>query len=658
MAGKKLGNWRTKGFFGLHYDLHAAAEDTRLGAELTPQHLRRQLEKVKPDFVQCDCKGIPGYASYPTKIGYPAPGIVRDALRVYRDVTREMGIPLSVHYSGLWDVRAVEMHPEWSALDPAGKLVVPRPGYEYGFICRLGPYVDDLMIPQLLEIIAEYDVDGFWVDCDNWAVVDCYCSRCRAEFKRRTGISEPPVQRDHPDWPAWRAFQRDTFTEYVSKYTAAIHERKPGCAVCSNWLYSIRQPGPVTIPVDYLSGDFTPSFGCDRAGLEGRYIDGHRMPWNLMAWTFTRQKEEVPFQTKTANHLCQETAEVMSCGGAVFLYDQPQRSGWTTEWHQDIFADVADFCRKRQPFCQNSESAPEVAILLSSSHFWKNNTEAFCLGESQVGIEGALNLLLENQYHVDILDETRLLKRIREYALVVVAEQNPISSEVVSALESYAGSGGIVLITGSHLAETCAGLVGVEAVGPMENTSWNLPVRGEAATLAGPWRPVKVVDAEVYASVMKEQQPDKDETLYPGATIRRVKKGKIVGIHGDLMRNYYFTHHPRIAYFLADLLNSLDIKRRLIVSGPPSLEVSLRKRGSSFMVHLVNRSANPTLTYNRHFVEEIPPIGPVLVKLRLDKKPDQVTLEPGHRKVDWFYTRKWLEVRVGAVVIHEILAIS
>ena len=81
-------SWHNDVFFGLHFDLHAADQDTELGRALTGQHLREQLAKTRPDFVQCDGKGHPGYASYPTRVGVPSPGIVRDQLRIWREVTR------------------------------------------------------------------------------------------------------------------------------------------------------------------------------------------------------------------------------------------------------------------------------------------------------------------------------------------------------------------------------------------------------------------------------------------------------------------------------------------------------------------------------------------------------------------------------------------
>jgi len=93
-------NWHDDAFFGIHYDLHARATDTELGRELTPEHLRERLLRVKPDWIQCDCKGHPGYTSWPTSVGSISPGVVNDALRIHRDVTSELGIKLGMHYSG------------------------------------------------------------------------------------------------------------------------------------------------------------------------------------------------------------------------------------------------------------------------------------------------------------------------------------------------------------------------------------------------------------------------------------------------------------------------------------------------------------------------------------------------------------------------------
>jgi hypothetical protein len=68
---------------------------------------------------QCDCKGHPGWTSWPTKIGSTSPGVKKDALRIYRDVTRELGIKLGMHFSSLWDARGP------SSCIPTGPTLTP-----------------------------------------------------------------------------------------------------------------------------------------------------------------------------------------------------------------------------------------------------------------------------------------------------------------------------------------------------------------------------------------------------------------------------------------------------------------------------------------------------------------------------------------------------
>jgi len=571
-----------------------------------------------------------------------------------------LNIPLSVHYSGVWDKRAVELHPDWSAVDREGNPVLDVQGTP-GIICLLSPYLEELMIPQLLEIIDFYDVDGFWIDGDNWAVRDCYCDRCRKEFRKRTGINKPPVNRQHPDWPAWRSFRRALFTEYVDKYTRAVHNRKPDCAVCSNWMYSMRQPGPVNVSIDYLSGDIPHQFGAESAEMEGRYIDSHRMPWNLMSWTFTRTNPDVPFQIKTVVHLCQEVAEIMSCGGGVCLYAVPRRSGLLTNWQHDIFRETASFCRQRQPFIQNTYSVPETAILVSDAHIWYHNPEPFCMGDGFFGIAGALHIMIENHYHVDMLDETRLKEKINEYSLIVIGEQNPVSPDIEEVLESYVRGGGVLLISGSHLAEKHPRLTGVLPAGEIRQTNWCMASRGETFVLPGPWTPVTPVDSRIYARVIEHNQltepPHKDETEYPGVTVRSVGKGVVAAIHGNFMRSYYLCHNLRMRLFIKELLDTLGIHRKVVVSGPPSLEVTLRSKDDFLFVNLVNRATNPSLTPRLQIVEEVPPAYGVQVNLQMDKKPAAATLEPGNRKLEWSYKNGWFSASIPRVNIYDIIAV-
>lgn len=70
-----------KRFFGLHFDFHAGNED-EIGGHTDPTDIEWFIVQAHPDYIQCDCKGHPGNASYPTKIGHPAETLVKDNLRI------------------------------------------------------------------------------------------------------------------------------------------------------------------------------------------------------------------------------------------------------------------------------------------------------------------------------------------------------------------------------------------------------------------------------------------------------------------------------------------------------------------------------------------------------------------------------------------------
>ena len=78
---------RSESFLGVHFDFHANDGDQNIGANTTPEMVQAIIDAIEPDYIQTDCKGHRGLCSYPTKVGNPAPGIVADALKVWRSTT-------------------------------------------------------------------------------------------------------------------------------------------------------------------------------------------------------------------------------------------------------------------------------------------------------------------------------------------------------------------------------------------------------------------------------------------------------------------------------------------------------------------------------------------------------------------------------------------
>jgi len=647
-------NWHDDVFFGIHYDLHARDEDTELGREVTHDHLRERWRKIKPDWVQCDCKGHPGYTSWPTETGTVSPGVVKDALRIHRDVTAELGIKLGMHYSGVIDVVALEQHPDWARIDAAGK---PNDRST----CRLSPYADELMIPQLLELVEKYDVDGFWVDGENWGSQPCWCDRCRAEFAERTGITEAPTAGDQPRWGEWLSFQRDVFKEYVTKYADAVHAKKPTCLICSNWMYTVRQPESISVPVDYLSGDYTPNLGAYRAALEARLLDCREITWDLMVWGFTRNAVAAnsPSAMKPVLHLSQEVAEVVALGGAVMIYAKPQRSGWLTGWEHRIIADLGGFCRARQDVCFQSKPLPEAAILHLDTRYYTRNDPLFNYGGAMQSIEGALHVLLETHRSTDLLTTEAALEHLPKYKLVVVPDQHPLTEEMSAALQAFARGGGVVLLSGTTLSTDHPDLVGADPSGVPVEKQVAFQVGNQAIHVGGAWQPVSPRAGTVALScLLSGLEPVKDDSDRIAITQRQLGKGAIVAIHGPLFLDYYHTHFPRHRCFIAELINKLAIDWEVTIDASPRLELIARRKNGKSMLNLINRGAGETLSGQRMIITELPPVEDVTVRLRRTAPPKDVVLAPGNRPLQWSFADGCVRISVPRIEIHDIVVVT
>lgn len=653
-------HWHDAVFFGIHYDLHANQRDTALGATLTLDNLRTELGKVQPDWIQIDCKGHPGWTSWPTRIGSTSPGVVQDSVALHAQVCRELGIKLGMHYSGVIDQQALVAHPEWSAVNAAGQASDRS-------TCRLSAYRDELMIPQLLELIDVYDVDGFWVDGENWATAPCYCERCAAEFGRRTGLAALPRSADDDGWDTWLAFHRDLFLAHVTAYTDAVHARKPDCAVCSNWMYTLRQPEPVAAPIDYISGDYMPNFGAYRAALEARFMAHRGRSWDLMCWGFTKGAQHKTSVWKTAVHLCQEVTEVLAQGGAVMIYGKPQREGHLISWHHDILAEVADFCRARKPWSYGTTTASQVAVLHLASHYYQHNQPSFNYGNACEPLEGALHALLETHRSADLLAEETFLARMADYPLVVVPEQTHLSAELVTALTDHAMRGATVLLSGAHLAAEQPELVGCRdtgvefGAGRHAGQAWGtmfLAQDGEAIGIQSPWAVVQPTTAAVLVHGMSDSEPGKDDDEVAAITVRTVGDGRIVAIHGPLFREYYQTHCPRLRRYLKALITGFAIPWEVELQAPPQLELVVRRAGASLLCHLLNRGVGEMTYPQRVIVEDVPPLRDVTLLVRRAEDPVRVTLQPAGQPLHWTRHGDRLRIVVPEVGLHDIVEIA
>ncbi|WP_419193902.1 alpha-L-fucosidase [Novipirellula herctigrandis] len=432
---------RADAFLGIHFDFHAGDDCNSIGKRTTPQMVEMVIDKVNPDYIQIDCKGHRGYSSYPTKVGNPAPGFIGDPLRIWREVTRKRGIPLFMHYSGVWDYKAVADHPDWAAVDGNGK---PNAKATSVF----GPYADRLMIPQLRELAGEYGVDGAWVDGDCWGTTPDYSEATVQKFCAQTGAKSAPYKQSDPYWNEWMDFHREGFRNYLRHYVDELKASHPDFQVISNWAFSDHMPEPVFANVAGLSGDFAPDNSVNSARFAGRCLENQGVPWDLMSWSFSRKNNK----QKPAVQLMQEASQVLAIGGGYQAYFKQDRDGAIrSPAEMDVMAEVAKFCRDRQAYCHRSVAVPQIALLYSTAGHYRASPSLFHWnGTNGVKVlRMALTEMLQNQYGVQILSEHHLRGHLSEWPVVVIPGWTFLEADFRDELAAYAQSGGRLILIGT-----------------------------------------------------------------------------------------------------------------------------------------------------------------------------------------------------------------
>jgi hypothetical protein len=641
---------RAHSYFGLHFDFHAGPDCKEVGKNVSESMVNNLIDRVKPDFIQVDCKGHPGYTSYPTKVGNPVPGFVKDQLKIWREVTAARGVSLYLHYSGVWDSRAIELHPNWAAVGADG---TPSKNNTSVF----GNYADSLLIPQLKEISATYGVDGMWIDGDCWAHQLDYAPKTLELFTQKTGLKEIPRKPTDPNWKEFLKFSRDGFKSYVTKYTNALHAVNPKFQIASNWAFSTFIPEPVSIPVDFISGDFSALNSVNSARSEARFIRNQGKPWDLMAWGFSWMgNEQGTHCVKSVPQIERELATVLSLGGSVQIYLQQKRDGSIHNWMIPLLADAAKFCRERQPWCQQVAGVPQIGIILSTDALYAKTNRPFGGFDRELTpLKGIMQNLLASQYVVDILAEHHLTD-INKYPVLIYPEWETITPQLKSRLLTYAEQGGKLLLVGPNSSALFKNELNIKTKSAPETRINGLEYNQWIAELMSLSQ--GVVPGDGVKSFGKYfQAVNMEGPSEIAATITPYGKGVIAATHLELGKASAIRSAPVHRDFLAALMREIFPNPMVKVTGSHYVDVTLNRKGEALILNLVN-TTGPHDNEKVMAFDEITPVGPLQIELKLTKKPNKVMLQPDNIPMQYTYREGVLHCSLPMLEIHSMVVIE
>ncbi len=642
---------RSEAFLGIHFDFHAGPDCTEVGKNTTRGMIERIVDQVHPDFIQIDCKGHPGFSSYPTKVGNPAPGFVGDPLRLWRDVTAERGVSLYMHYSGVWDGEAVRLHPEWAVVNADGKT-------NDRMTSVFGPYVDRLLLPQLRELAGDYRVDGMWVDGECWATVPDYGDAATRAFRAATGLQEIPRQNTDPHWFEWQEFHREAYRKYLRHYVDEMKRTHPDFEVASNWAFSDLMPEPVSADVAFLSGDFSPQNAINSARFSARCLQNQGEPWDLMSWSFSAPQGHPVRPLKSVRQLQQEAAVVLAQGGGYQAYFRQKRDGSIYDWQMQLMAEVAQFCRDRQAVCHRAEAVPQVALLYSRAAHYRQAPALFgSWGTHGVdALRGALQALLDAQNSVQVVSEHHLTGRMAQWPLIVIPEWDYLDPAFAQELLAYVRNGGRLLLISHRAARLFSEFLDVKPKGD--------PLTGGRYLAHGDWlaglkTTLQPVEPGATARAVGRLHLD-DDPRSPAdcaATITSAGQGKIGALWFDFGDAYLNRRVPLARDFLQAIVRDLFPEPLVELQGSHAVDVSVARQQERLLVHFVN-TAGPHEDARQYVFDDFPAAGPLQVSIRQPAKPRSIVLEPGGRIQRFGYRDGKALLTLPPVDIHDVLVIT
>jgi hypothetical protein len=633
-------------FFGVHFDLHASEDITDAGKTLTAEMIDTFLTKVKPDFIQIDCKGHPGISSYPTKAGFHVKGFEKDPLKLFREVTAKNNVALFMHFSGVWDNKVVREHPDWDVIRADGKPSQQKVSF-------FSPYLDTYMIPQLKEL-SDYGVDGAWIDGECWAVEPDYGKASLKGFREATGISEIPRSPEDKFYPEFLEYTRGLFRNHLTKYIDAIHQYNPQFQITSNWAYSSIMPEKVTINFDYLSGDVTPLNGVYRSAFEARCLAPQGKPWDLMAWGFSWDGGKMPMSVKSAVQLEQEAAQIMAMGGGVQFYFQQNRDLSIKPWLANMLSEIGSFCRERQEFCHKAKPVPQIALLYPTASHQKNGSRPY--SNSTYRIEGSLYMILDGQFPVEILMEHHLAGNMEKYPLIVIPECNYLEPAFHDELLKYVNNGGNILVIGSETAGLFKNELGILTLEQQEAKPEFIAAAGRIGGIRSPYAKVTLNDnAEVISTFFKGSDFTQKGDMI-ASSVKKVGKGKITAIYFNAGSAYTEYKSHILRDYISQHIESIYSEPIVKVTGSNLVHIAVNKLNDRTYVNLINASGDHN-TKSVIGYDEIPVLKDLKVEINTSARPKKIILQPEGKELAVDFSSGVSKVMLPELHIHSVLEV-
>lgn len=625
-----------------------------------------------------------GYSYYNTQIGTKHPHLKFDMVGKVTEEARRQRIKVKAYYSVGWDDLAAHNNKDWVQVTKDGEKLLAKgddPENRWSSMCVNTPYCEELVYPQLREILEKYPVDGIYFDIVNHLYHQdaCYCRYCLQKMIK-TGVN--PDRLDQV-----RDFQVESVRSFLEKAYKLIKSYNPEAVVTSK-MYEIGQASKFGDYEDYLHIESLPEggWGYIHSPIHTRYTRNTGKPIEVitglthMGWaSFGSVKHE--------NQLKYELATALANGASISVGDPLVPELTIIRPKYELLKKAYDFVREREKWCEGAESVRDVAIM------GKDNIYVYRKGleVQDMSLAGAAKFLMESHIQFDILDTTMVAEgkpSLDQFSLLILPNVYPLSGKTIENIKDYVREGGKVISTYRtsleknkfllgelHGVKFCSfspystGYISLED----ENIKKGVPemkldtyqsfiqcftTNMEAKVLARFTNPLTERSQERYYSHF--YAPPGGETIYPAIVRNKYGKGEVTYIATPLFQDYYTTDYWAYRRLLNNCVNLISPERVLSVDAPSWVETSLMQQPGKnrYVVHFVNY--HPTRRGNTKLerIEEVCPYTNIRLEVKVPEQIKKVYTAPSGTDLEWKVVNGNLKTTLPSLELHGMVIIE
>lgn len=613
----------------------------RFNAEEFVGHLVRGKVNMVALFAKCHF----GNSFYNTRVGHKHEGLPNDFLREAAEECRRHDIKTIAYYSFLCDVHAHEERPHWRRINANGESD-PRRGC-WGRLCPNTPYREELALPQLEEIAADYPVDGFFIDIPFCG--PCWCPYCKEKFRLMYGReldASTPVDEV-------TAFMQNSTGRFLRELRVICDRHNPDLKIVTNCAWKLDSSRYFSEGSDYGVWESQPHQNYLSHSFAARSVRTLDVPVQVMSVRFFQGWGDLTL--KPTAQMTTEFAAMIGNGAVASSGDQVNVDGTLQPPVYDMFNQAFGFVEAREKILLDAESVTDTALLAPVAR-------RDCPAPEAVGpaMKGAHKALVESHVQFDILNSLDIDK-IDRYRTIILTEPNDFAPGVFEALEAWVRKGGTLIAVGGALVsggdfamQDAFGLEFIEpsvfsvshfrptAELPGDMVDLPLQLRGRAFKVVA--RGATTLAEYIYPQIEQTHEhafrhpacppPADRPSPYAFATENKHGKGRCVYVAGSVFRVYWETNHHWLRQFVEALLRRLDPNPLYRVDAPSLVETNLMKTsGGDLLLNLIHyQVGHQGDTKAIPSIEKVYPLGPIPCSVKA-KGVQRVALEPMDQEI-------------------------